>query len=79
MTQYDSGAPTVLVRVYADRELVARVLCETSEEAVDVAATWEDRPGYMCIIEDLGEVHEPDAVLAPEPEDLDPENEYRTR
>jgi len=70
MSEFDSGAPTLRVNVYAHRVLVNRILCETADEAATIAAGWEEQPGYTCDIEDLAAVHAAGDVLSPEPDDL---------
>ena len=77
MSDYDVGSPTVRVRVYEEGGLVATIRCESADEAADIAADWEERPGYRCEVEDGATDHEPEDVLAPEPEDVEPEVEYR--
>ena len=67
--EFDTGAPTLQVSVYEDGELVARVPCESAEEAAGIVSAWEERVGIECEVEDLAVHHGPDDVLAPEPED----------
>jgi hypothetical protein len=76
--EYDTGTPTQCVNVYEDGRLVAQVMCESAQQAADVAAEWEQRTGLSCEIEDLGVAHGPDDVLAPEPEDALDDDEYRS-
>lgn len=78
MSEYDAGSPTLQVSVYEDRVLVTRILCETADEAAAIATVWEEHPGYTCAVEDLAETHDANDVLAPEPEDLVPDEEYRS-
>jgi hypothetical protein len=66
--EYDIGTPT---------QCVAQVICESAQEAADVSAEWEQRAGVTCEIDDLGVIHEPDDILASEPEDLLDDDEYR--
>jgi hypothetical protein len=68
--EYDTGTPTQCVSVYEAGRLVAQVMCESAQEAADAAAEWEQRSGVTCEIDDLGVVHDPDDILAFEPEDL---------
>jgi hypothetical protein len=75
--EYDIGTPTQCVNVYDAGRLVAQVMCESAEEAAHVAAEWEQRSGVVCEIDDLGIVHGPDDIRAPEPEDLVDDDEYR--
>lgn len=76
MSQYDAGSPTLQVSIYKRGELIEQVLCETPEEAAEVAAEWGEQE-YTCEVEDLAEAHSPDDVLAPEPEDFLAEDEHR--
>jgi len=68
--EFDSAAPTLQVNVYEDGALVAKVPCESSAEAADVAAEWEERDGFRCEVEDLAVRHGADDILAPETDDL---------
>jgi hypothetical protein len=77
MSEYDVETPTVEVRVYERGTLVERILCESLDDAADIVATWEEREGFTCEVEDLAEHHAPNDVLAPEPEDALTESEYR--
>ena len=65
----DIGAPTLLVNVYEAGRLVTRVPCESADEAAGVVAEWEEVDGIKCEVEDVGTRHQPEDVLAPEPED----------
>ena len=67
---FDAGAPTLQVSVYENGELIARVPCESTEEAAGIVSAWEEREGIECEVDDLAVHHGPDDVLAPEPEDL---------
>jgi hypothetical protein len=75
--EYDVGTPTLQVNVYEHGRLVARVPCESPEEAAEVVAQWEEREGVECELEDLAARHRSDDVLAPEPEDVLADAEYR--
>jgi len=77
MSEYDVETPALRVSVYADRRLVTRIACETPDEAAEIAALWEEHPGYRCEVEDLSAVHAAGDVRVPEPEDLVGEVEYR--
>jgi hypothetical protein len=68
-SDFDVGAPALQVNVFEEGRLVARVPCETAQEAADVVAELEEKDGVRCEIEDLGTRHGPEDVLAPEPED----------
>jgi hypothetical protein len=76
--EYDIETPTQCVNVYEAGRLVSQVMCESAQEAADVAAEWEQRSGVTCEIDDLGIAHGPDDILASEPEDLVDDDEYRT-
>ncbi len=69
--------PVLRVNVYEHGRLVTRVACESAEDAADIAAQWDDVEGIECEVEDLGVRHGAGDVLAPEPEDLMPDPEYR--
>jgi len=70
--EFDIGAPTLQVSVYEDGALIAQIACESTDEAAEVAAEWEEREGVHCDIEDLATRHGATDVLAPEPEDARP-------
>jgi hypothetical protein len=76
VSDYDLESPALQVRVYEGRRLVARIPCETPDEAAEIASAWEEQPGYTCEVVDLGARHEPDDILTTEPEDLVLEEEY---
>jgi hypothetical protein len=69
--------PALRVKVYEHGHLVSQVLCESEDEAADVLAQWDDVDGVECVVEDLAVTHGPLDVLAPEPEDVLAEDEYR--
>ena len=75
--EFDAGAPTLQVNVYEEGDLIAQVACESSQEAAEIVAEWEERPGIKCEVEDLAGHHGPDDVLAAEPEDALAGDEYR--
>ena len=66
---FDIGAPTLLVNVYEAGRLITQVPCESADEAAGVCAEWEALDGIKCEVEDVGTHHQPEDVLAPEPED----------
>jgi len=75
-SDFDVGAPALQVNVFEEGHVVARVPCESAEEAADVVRMWEENEGVRCEIEDLAVRHAADDVLVPEPEDAllpDPE------
>lgn len=65
-TDYDSGAPTIEVRIYRDSRLLLRELCESEEEARAVADQWSDVGNVYVRVDDLSAHHSPDDVLAPD-------------
>lgn len=67
--EFDIGTPTLLVNVYEAGRLITRVPCESADEAAGVVKEWEALDGIECEVEDLGTHHQPEDVLAPEPED----------
>jgi hypothetical protein len=67
--EFDTGTPTLLVNVYEAGRLLTRVPCESADDAAGVVSEWEALDNIKCEIEDLGTSHQPDDVLAPEPED----------
>jgi hypothetical protein len=75
--EFDVGTPTLQVNVYEAGRSIARISCESAQEAADVVAEWEEREGVECEVEDLAVHHGPDDVLAPEPEDAIAEDDYR--
>jgi hypothetical protein len=76
--EQETDTPTQCVNVYEGGRLVAQVMCESTQEAAEVTAEWEERTGVSCQIGDLGGGHGPDDVLAPEPEDALDDDEYRS-
>ena len=72
---YDTGAPTIEVRIYSDGVLLTRELCESEEEAQDVVERYSDVANLFVVADDLGTPHTPDDVLAPEPPITDPWDE----
>ena len=41
-TLYDTGAPTLEVRIYDRGQLLTRELCESEEDAAEVVERWSD-------------------------------------
>jgi hypothetical protein len=75
--EFDSGAPALQVTVYESGRLITRIACESAQEAADLVDEWEAREGVKCEVEDMAVHHEPDDVLAPEPEDVFNLDDYR--
>lgn len=65
-TLYDTGAPTLEVRIYNHARLLARELCESEEDAAAVVERWSDVANLFVVADDLSTKHEPDDILAPE-------------
>jgi hypothetical protein len=63
---YDTGSPTIEVRVHRGDELLARELCETEEEAATVVEKWSDVEGVDVLVDDLSAHHGPEDILAPD-------------
>ena len=65
-TFYDSGAPTIEVRIYRDDQLLVRELCESEEEAATVVEQWSDVENVYVLVDDLSAHHGPGDILAPD-------------
>ena len=65
----DIGSPTLLVNVYEAGRFVTRVPCESADEAAGIVTEWEAVDNIKCEVEDVGTKHQPEDVLASEPED----------
>lgn len=65
-TLYDTGAPTIEVRIYDHDRLLARELCESEEDAAAVVERWSDVANLFVVADDLSTKHGPDDILAPE-------------
>lgn len=63
--QYDTGAPTLEVRIYDGARLLTRELCESEEEAAALVDQWSDVTNLSVVAEDLSSKHGPDDILAP--------------
>jgi hypothetical protein len=74
---YDIETPALRVDVYEQGRLAAQIACESADEATDVVAQWDDVEGVECVLVDLAVHHDSFDVLAPEPEDLVADDEYR--
>jgi hypothetical protein len=70
MTAQHDGVPTLRLTMYRHGARVTELLCESESEAADLVVPWEDVDGVVWELDDLGTRHEPDDVLAPEPEDV---------
>jgi hypothetical protein len=56
---YDTGAPTIEVRIYRDGRLLVRELCETKDEVATVVARWADVANVSVLVDDLSAHHRP--------------------
>jgi len=65
-TLYDSGAPTIEVRIYRHDQLLIRELCESEEEATAVVEQWSDVDNVHVFVDDLSAHHGPEDILAPD-------------
>ena len=63
---YDTGAPTIEVRIYRDGQLLDQELCESEEEAATVAGQWSDVENVYVLVDDLSAHHDPGDILAPD-------------
>ena len=63
---YDTGAPTIEVRIYRDGQLLDKELCETEEEAATVVKQWSDIENVYVLVDDLSAHHGPGDILAPD-------------
>lgn len=63
---YDSGAPTIEVRIYRHDKLLIRELCESEEEATAVVEQWSDVDNVHVLVDDLSTHHGPEDILAPD-------------
>jgi hypothetical protein len=66
-TLYDTGSPTIELRVYSGSRLLIRELCESEEDAQALVDQWSDVGNLFVIADGLGTAHGPGDVLAPEP------------
>lgn len=63
---YDTGAPTIEVRIYRNDQLMVRELCESEEEAAAVVEQWSDIENVYVLVNDLSARPGPGDILAPE-------------
>lgn len=63
-TIYDTGAPSIEVRVYRDGEVIARELCESEDEANAIVERYADERGVSFEVEDLSSERWPGEILA---------------
>lgn len=65
-TSYDTGAPTIEVRIYRDGQLLVRELVETEEDAAAVVEQWSTVENVYVLVDDLSARHVPGDILAPD-------------
>jgi hypothetical protein len=65
-TFYDSGAPTIEVRIFRNDQLLVRTLCESEQEAATVVEQWSDVENVYVLVDDLSVHHSPEDILAPD-------------
>jgi hypothetical protein len=76
-TLYDTGAPTIEVRIYRDDRILVRELCESEEDAAALVELWADVDNVYTVVGDLSAKHGPGDVLAAEEPVLgSDENDY---
>ena len=63
-TSYDTGAPTIEVRIYRNGQLLVRGLVETEEDAAAVVEQWSDENVYV-LVDDLSAQHPPQTSSRP--------------
>lgn len=76
-TVFDTGAPTIEVRIYSGERLLVRELCESEEEAAAVVDRWSDVENLYVVVDDIGTPHSPGDVLEPEPPIVDVDEDDR--
>ena len=65
-TLYDTGAPTIEVRIYDHDQLLTRELCESQEDVAGVVERWSEVANLFVVADDLSSKHGPDDIHAPE-------------
>lgn len=65
-TSYDTGAPTIEVRIYRNGQLLIRELVETEEDGAAVVEQWSDVENVYVLMDDLSARHAPGDILAPD-------------
>jgi hypothetical protein len=63
---YDTGAATIVVRIYRNDQLLVRELCESEDEVTAVVEQWSDVGNVYVVVDDLSAHHGPEDILAPE-------------
>jgi len=66
ITVYDTGAPSIEVRIYRDDRLLASELCESEDDAAAVVERWSEEGDFSFLVDDLTFRHTPGDVLGPE-------------
>ena len=62
-TLYDTGAPTLEVRIYDQGRLLARQLCESEEDAGSVIERWQDVANLFVVADDAPSTSPPGDIL----------------
>lgn len=75
-TSYDTGAPTIEVRIYRNDQLMVRELCESEEEVAAVVEQWSDIENIYALVDDLSTRHGPGDILAPDELSMSDERDY---
>jgi hypothetical protein len=75
-TLYDTGAPTLEVRIYDHDRLLAREHCEAEEDAAAVVERWSELANLFVVADDLSTKHEPDDISVPEEPLVDSDGDY---
>jgi hypothetical protein len=63
---YDTGAPTIEVRIYDHSQLLMRELCESEEDVGCVVERWSDVANLFVVADDVSSRHGPDDILGPD-------------
>ena len=75
-TFYDTGAPTIEVRIFRDDQLLVRELCESEEDASAVVEKWSDVENVYVLVDDLSASHGPEDILAPDELPMSDDEDY---
>lgn len=63
---YDTGAPTIEVRIYRGGQLLVRELVETEEDAAALVEQWSAVENVYALVDDLSARHAPGDILGPD-------------
>jgi hypothetical protein len=75
-TLYDTGAPTIEVRIYSHDRLLTRELCESEDDVAAVIDGWSDVANLFVLVDDLPVENGPGDVIAHEAPDVDMAEDY---